>query len=323
MRDQVIGEERPVGESVGRAAPEGGTGRHRKARLGRLALGVRGVSQLRWLARVGWAEARQVQARFGGDLKWTRQRLRQLELAGLVRSQPLGVVTRAHAYLITTAGIQAAGSPLTAPRREISPATEAHDWCVTTLCALLGAAGIPTTTLREMIAARRFDEITLPIGYDPRSKPRTHYPDLLVHTDDGRTVAIEIERTAKASHRLAQILTLYQGCAAIDRVLYLAEDKLARRIARQAGLLGIDELVVTGPIGEPTVDAWRAVLPRLLELLEASARQVTPAREPTALTEFGSGPLANPAPAVPTPKAPPAARQVARRVPGGPPRVER
>ena len=224
---------------------------------------------------------RHVQARFGGDLKWTRQRLRQLERAGPVRGQPLGVVTRAYAYLVTTGGIQAAGSPLTAPHRDISPATEAHDWCVTTLTALLGAAGVPTTTVREMIAARRFDEIQLPTGYDSRGRPRTHYPDLLVHTDDGRTVAIEIERTAKANHRLAQILALYRGCAAIDRVLYLAEDKLARRVARQAGLLGMGGLMGTGPIGAPTMEAWRGLLPQLIAALGAGAQDEQASAEPT------------------------------------------
>jgi len=222
-----------------------------------------------------------VQLRFGGDLKWTRQRLRQLELAGLVRNQPLGVVTRAHAYLITSAGIQAAGSPLTAPHRDISPATEAHDWCVTALTALLGAGGVPTTTVREMIAARRYGEITLPTGYDPRGKPRTHYPDLLVHTEGGRTAAIEIERTAKANHRLAQILTLYQGCSSIDRVLYLAEDKLARRITRQAGLLGMGELVGTGPLGEPTMEDWRELLPQVIEAMVAGAQDEQASAEPT------------------------------------------
>ena len=273
MRDGISQREISREHREGRAAGSGRGGRRRRTVAERrLALGVRGVSQLRWLARVGWAEARQIQARFGGDLKWTRQRLRQLELAGLVRSQPLSVVTRAHAYLITTAGIQAAGSPLTAPHRDISPATEAHDWCVTTLTALLGAEGIRTTTVREMVAARRFEEIQLPTGYDLRGKRRTHYPDLLVHTEDGRTVAIEIERTAKANHRLAQILTLYQGCAAIDRVLYLAEDKLARRIVRQAELLGMVDLVGAGPLGEPSIEAWQGLLPRVLEALGASAR---------------------------------------------------
>ena len=277
MREEVSETEEREGSSVRAAA------RARASSGRRLALGVRGVSQLRWLARVGWAEARQVQARFCGDLKWTRQRLRQLERAGLLRSQPLSVVTRAHAYLITTAGIQAAGSTLTAPHRDISPATEAHDWCVTTLTALLGATGIPTTTVREMIAARRFDEIQLPTGYDPRGKHRTHYPDLLVHPEHGRTVAVEIERTAKANHRLAQILALYQGCAAIDRVLYLAEGKLARRIARQAGLLGMGDLVLTGPIGEPSIAPWAALVRELPTLLGVPAAAAGPRSSPSSI----------------------------------------
>jgi hypothetical protein len=113
-----------------------------------------------------------------------------------------------------------------------------------------------------MVAARRHDEIHLPTGHDPHGKPRTDYPDLLVHTEDGRTVAIEIKRAAKATHRLAQIFTLYRRCAAIDRVLFLAESRVARQLSRQAGLLGISELVMTGPIGEPTIDAWRDLLPR-------------------------------------------------------------
>ena len=41
-----------------------------------------------------------------------------------------------------------------------------------------------------------------------------------------------------------------------QNVVAMSEDKLARRIARQAGLLEMGELVLTGPMGEPTVDAW-------------------------------------------------------------------
>ena len=277
---EEISKENRGAQEAGRGVDRG---RRRAVSERRLALGVRGVSQLRWLARVGWAEARQLQARFGGDLKWTRQRLRRLERAGLVRSQPLSVVTRAHAYLITTAGIQAAGSPLTAPYRDISPATEAHDWCVTTLIALLGAEGIRTTTVREMVAAKRYDEIQLPTGYDPRGKPRTHYPDLLAHTEDRRTVAIEVERTAKANHRLSQILTLYQGCATIDRVLYLAEDKLARRIVRQATRLGMGDRVLIGPIGEPSIAPWAALVRELQTLLGVPAADAEARSSPSSI----------------------------------------
>ena len=88
-------------------------------------------------------------------------------------------------------------------------------------------------------------------------------------------MAIEIERTAKANHRLAQILTLYQGCSAIDRVLYLAQGKLARRVARQAELLGMGELVGTGPIGDATIETWRGLLLRVLDALDCPAGGIT------------------------------------------------
>ena len=251
------------GRSIGQAAGVGGRRRRRATSRPRLALGTRGVSQLRWLARVGWAEARQMQARFGGDLKWTRERLRQLERAGLLRSQPLSVVTRAHAYLVTTAGIETVGSPLTAPSRDVGPAVEVHDWCVTTLTALLGAEGIRTTTVREMIAAHREGEIRLPRGFDPRGKPRVHYPDLLVELE-GRTVAVEIERSPKALSRLSQILVLYRGCPGIDQVLYLGEERITRRVMRQASRLGMGEVVEVGPMGEATIEAWTTLVPQVV-----------------------------------------------------------
>ena len=270
------------GKRQGAAAARGkreSSGGGRTRGRGRLVVDDRTVARLRWLARVGWADVDQVAARFGSSPEGTQKRFRKLEAAGLIRSLPLATVGRAKGYLITTAGVKASGAQLPAPWRDISPATETHDWCVTTLCALLGARGIPNTTVREMIAG---DREALPSGWDPRGKRRVHYPDVILNGN--LTVAIEVERTLKSKERLRNILAMYRAASEIDRVVYFVDPAQQRRSVEAAARVGLAGRLMTLDLPGPTVDEWRLLDVEAL-FVPPVVREVQRVDAPAAQTE--------------------------------------
>jgi hypothetical protein len=95
-------------------------------------------------------------------------------------------------------------------------------------------------------------------GVGPRGGPLRHYPDLLLHTDRGHTIALELELTPKSTRRLDGIMRGFAGDARIDKVAYLVPDaRLGEKVAsaaRRAGirdLVSVQRLVPASPAGAP------------------------------------------------------------------------
>ena len=75
-------------------------------------------------------------------------------------------------------------------------------------------------------------------------RERLHYPDLVVRTTTGHTIAIELELTGKQRTRREAILGAYAAEARIDAVLYLSDrPSIHRSVQGSARRLGISSLV--------------------------------------------------------------------------------
>jgi hypothetical protein len=154
-------------------------------------------------------------------------------------------------YQITTRGLRAVGSSLPRPH-EVDLGTYDHEvglgWVW--LAAARGAFG----PLRGM-ASERFMRSEDRLRADPAERfgvrlggvgpyggERRHYPDLLLDTESGHRVAVELELTPKSRRRRHEILGGYALDGRIDTVLYLVEnDRTGRAIehaARKAGIPG-------------------------------------------------------------------------------------
>lgn len=77
-------------------------------------------------------------------------------------------------------------------------------------------------------------------GIGPGGHERLHYPDLLLITERGRRVAVELELSTKPRVRRERILSGYGADARIDLALYLVESpSVARALRTSAARLGI------------------------------------------------------------------------------------
>jgi hypothetical protein len=141
-------------------------------------------------------------------------------------------------YRVRTAGLRAIGSDLPRPRT-VDPSVYRHDaglaWL--TVAAERGTFG----PLTEIISERRmrsedwregdrdrpFGVRLGGVGRDGR--PRLHYPDLVVVTDTGHSVAFELELTTKAPRSRERILAAYAADQGIDAVVYLVDTPARRR----------------------------------------------------------------------------------------------
>jgi hypothetical protein len=78
----------------------------------------------------------------------------------------------------------------------------------------------------------------------PHGHPQRHYPDLLLHTDSGHQVAVELELTAKSRQRMSRIMTAYASDPRIDAVVYLVPTQhLATLVSDAARRAGISDLI--------------------------------------------------------------------------------
>ncbi len=77
-------------------------------------------------------------------------------------------------------------------------------------------------------------------GLGPGGRERLHYPDLLLVTDDGRRVALELELSTKPRGRREGILAAYGTDRGIDELLYLVDrPNVARAVQSSADRLGM------------------------------------------------------------------------------------
>jgi hypothetical protein len=78
----------------------------------------------------------------------------------------------------------------------------------------------------------------------PHGRPQRHYPDLVLHTESGHRIAVELELTAKSRPRMARIMTAYATDPRIDAVVYLVPTpQLATLVSDAARRAGIADLV--------------------------------------------------------------------------------
>jgi hypothetical protein len=206
---------------------------------------------LAYLAEHRLARADQLQVLLGRGAAAVRARVRALVDAGLL-SQEVYFHRQPPCLQITRQGLAAIGSPLPAPRVDLS--TYAHDlgaaWLW--LAARDGAFG----PLREVIAERTLRSRDRPSrrstpplaiglgGVGPGGLERLHYPDLRLVTAAGRRVAVELELTSKGRRRRESILSAYGADPHVDTVLYLVPNRrVGGAILASARRLGIEDLI--------------------------------------------------------------------------------
>ncbi len=81
-------------------------------------------------------------------------------------------------------------------------------------------------------------------GAGAGGRERLHYPDLLVRTTTGHTIAIELELSSKPRTRREGILGAYGAEPRIDAVVYLSDKPaIQRAVQASARRLGISSLV--------------------------------------------------------------------------------
>jgi hypothetical protein len=206
---------------------------------------------LAFLARHRMVRTDHVQTLLGVSASVARARLARLAAAELVVGEV--VFHRQPAcWQITRRGLAAVGSRLPTPRRDLAGHT--HDIGVAWLwlAAREGAFG----PLRELYAERelrsadgpgRRPEPGLAVrvgGVGPHGGERLHYPDLLLVSERGQRVAIELELTSKSRTRRELILSAYGADPSIDHVLYLVRDRqVGNAITASARRLGLEGLV--------------------------------------------------------------------------------
>ncbi len=141
------------------------------------------------------------------------------------------------------------------------------------LAACAGAFGdaIKLAADRRM---RTEDSAALSAGAPPRhgvglgmlgsqGRPMHHYPDLRLTLRSGHQIAVELELTAKSSHRMARIMTAYASETSIDAVLYVVPSRaIAQLVNDAARRAGIADIVRVGRLAAGGVpDAGPSVAP--------------------------------------------------------------
>jgi hypothetical protein len=140
------------------------------------------------------------------------------------------------------------------PRPRLNLAEYAHDVGVAWLWLAANAGRLGP--LREVISERRMrsrdasgDRDGDPFGVrlggvGPGGRPRLHYPDLLLRTESGHRVAVELELTTKGRARRERILAGYGGDPRIDAVVYfVSHPRVGRAIEESAARLRLSSMV--------------------------------------------------------------------------------
>lgn len=213
---------------------------------------------LAFLAEHRIALSAHVQMLLGVSARTADARLHALRGTGLLDSERL-FHSQPRCWWINRKGLAAIGSSLPPPRFDLH--AYRHDVGVAWLClaARRGIFGLLRNVVseREMRSrdgveahaaraegrsARQF-AVRLG-GVGPGGRERLHYPDLLMATERGRRVAVELELSTKARARRERILAGYGADSRIDAVLYLVDNRsVARAVRASAARLGISSRV--------------------------------------------------------------------------------
>ena len=210
------------------------------------AITERDVEIVRWIGRVGVAEARQVAARWQRE-PWRQdgaakgmpasnvyRRLRGLEAQGLLARKRL-LHGEPGVFLATVDGLRLAGLDLRA--RKVSAAGVAHATQATWLALLLEEEFGPERVVTEREVRARDGSAERPAyaiaagGKLPSGRLRLHFPDFAVEDGpDGRPLAIELELSAKGQRRLLEIVRAYVRARHVGAVRYYVTSASARQV---------------------------------------------------------------------------------------------
>jgi DNA-binding transcriptional ArsR family regulator len=190
-----------------------------------------------------------------------QRRVRRLREAGLLESGRL-FERGSPMVRITAAGLKRIDSPLGKPGQKLDEYrhdvgvgwvwTAARDGVFGEMAEIISERGMRSHDTRlermafgERLVAEDGEPRGVGIGaFGPDGKPQRHYPDLLMRSRAGHTIAVELELSSKGRSRLEKIMDAYASDGRIDAVLYLVPDaRMAARIREAASRAGIPELV--------------------------------------------------------------------------------
>jgi hypothetical protein len=228
-----------------------------------------------WLVRTD-----HVQTLLGVSGRAADARLRALTQAGLV-SRELVVPEGPACQQITRAGLSVIDSDLSPPAHKVRPYAHDIGMAWVWLAARDGAFG----PVRAMVGERRMRSADRPGhraepplavrlgGVDSRGLERLHYPDLMLVTDRGHRIAVELELTGKDRIRRERIIAAFGADPRIDAVLYLVPTRaVARPIIDTARRLGVSPRIMVQPV-------------RLAEMAQARVQARTAQRRPVQARE--------------------------------------
>ncbi len=240
----------------------------------RIALTERDLEIVRFIGRVGVAEARQVAARWqredrrhNGATKGMPQsnayrRLRGLEAHGLLERRRLLHGAPA-VFLATREGLRLVGLELGARQVSaggITHATEAT-WLALSLEEEFGEQRVVME--REIRAldgvAERPAYAVEAGGPLPGGRRRLHFPDLAIAPANGdRPLCVELELTTKGRRRLAEILRAYIRGRHVGGVRYYVAPRSERQVREAVATTRANSLVEVRPLASASARSTRA-----------------------------------------------------------------
>ncbi|HEX3873732.1 MAG TPA: hypothetical protein VHW26_06280 [Solirubrobacteraceae bacterium] len=196
---------------------------------------------LDWIGRIGAACAADVATRFDLPPASARARLQAAGRAGTIQSVRL-LHGQPALYVATPAGLRAAGLSELRPCR-VSPGGFAHLLEVAHTAVVLERA-FPDLVVVGERELRRWESdsgrrlATADAGRGSDGRPARHRPDLVLWPADRvaqpgpDAIAIEVELTVKAPHRLAMIVRGWARTRLVGAVVYYATPAAARAVDR-------------------------------------------------------------------------------------------
>jgi len=225
----------------------------------RITLTSRDREIVRWIGRVGVAEARQVAARWqrehlrregasrGMPKSNAYKRLRGLEALGLLERRRL-LQGEPAVYLATNDGLHLAGLDLRV--RKVSAGGIAHAtesaWLSLELEEEFGEERVITEReIRALDGRTERPAYAVAAGSPlPGGRRRLHFPDFaLAAPEGGKPLCVELELTAKGSRRLLEIVRAYVRGRHVAGVRYYVTGRSERQVREAVAAARADPLV--------------------------------------------------------------------------------